>query len=234
MAHGTALARRPWAALVASLGDAAGARLPSSVTHEQARASINAADTTRDRRRLECCWQTGGRVSEVLPLRPCAVNRREDALVLANWKQRWRCDKRPTTSGGRHAVQRRRRVPCGPPAAPRHGSDPGSTVLPIWYHLSMATHAAPEPTVSLTLRLPRSVHAAAVELAAREDRTLNNLVVHLLRREAAREHEWLLREAIAQADRGEGTVVTAAMRRRLRVEIEAGTEADEALSRAGI
>ncbi|MBI3971859.1 MAG: toxin-antitoxin system HicB family antitoxin [Chloroflexi bacterium] len=98
----------------------------------------------------------------------------------------------------------------------------------------MTTPASTEPTVSLTLRLPYSLHAAAVELAAREDRTLNNLVVHLLRREAAREDERLLREAIAQADRGEGIVVAAEMRRRLRAEIEAGTNAEEALRRAGI
>jgi hypothetical protein len=76
------------------------------------------------------------------------------------------------------------------------------------------TTTTPETTVSLTLRLPRSLHAAAMELATREDRTLNNLVVHLLR--------------------GEGTVVTPAKRRRLRAEIEAGTDAELALRRAGI
>lgn len=96
------------------------------------------------------------------------------------------------------------------------------------------TTTTPETTVSLTLRLPRSLHAAAMELATREDRTLNNLVVHLLRREAARENERLLERAIAQADRGEGTVVTPAKRRRLRAEIEAGTDAELALRRAGI
>ena len=98
----------------------------------------------------------------------------------------------------------------------------------------MATPAAAEPIVSLTVRLPHSLHAAAVELAAREDRTLNNLMVHLLRREAAREDERLLKEAIARADRGEGIEVTDEMRRQLRAEIEAGTDADEALKRAGL
>ena len=91
-----------------------------------------------------------------------------------------------------------------------------------------------EATVNLTLRLPRSVHAAAVALAEREDRTLNNLVVHLLRREAEREDERLLREAVVRSGRGDGIVVTNEMRRRLRKEIEAGTEADEAFRRAGL
>jgi integrase len=87
MAQTTTLARRPAGALLA---DGAGAKLPSYVTREQARAIINAAETTRDRLLLECLWQTGGRVSEVLRLRPCDVNRREGALVLINLKQRRR------------------------------------------------------------------------------------------------------------------------------------------------
>ncbi|MGH2366898.1 MAG: tyrosine-type recombinase/integrase [Chloroflexota bacterium] len=90
MNQASTLARRPAGALVASLGDAAGAKLPSYVTRDQARAIINAAETTRDRLLLEGCWQTGGRVSEVLRLRPCDVHRREGALVLTNLKQRRR------------------------------------------------------------------------------------------------------------------------------------------------
>ena len=89
-------------------------------------------------------------------------------------------------------------------------------------------------TVNLTLRLPRALHAAAVALAEREDRTLNNLVVHLLRREASRADERLLQEAVARIDRGEGSVVTKGMRKKLRAEIETGTEAEEALRRAGL
>jgi integrase len=65
-----------------------GAKLPSYATSEQARAIINAAETTSDRLLLECFWQTSGRVSEVLPLRPCDVNRREGALILTNFTQR--------------------------------------------------------------------------------------------------------------------------------------------------
>jgi site-specific recombinase XerD len=65
---------KPAAALVAGI---AGARLPSYVSPEQARAIINAAQTTRDRLLLECFWQTGGRVSEVLRLRPCDVHRQQ-------------------------------------------------------------------------------------------------------------------------------------------------------------
>ncbi len=93
MAQNAALARRPAGALVA---DAAGAKLPSYVTREQARALINAAESTRDRLLLECFWQTGGRVSEVVRLRPCDVNRREGALVLTNLKQRRRALRQKT------------------------------------------------------------------------------------------------------------------------------------------
>ena len=93
MAGNTALARRPAGALV---GDAAGAKLPSYVTREQARAIINAAGTTRDRLLLECFWQTGGRVSEVVRLRPCDVNKREGALVLRNVEQRRRALRQKT------------------------------------------------------------------------------------------------------------------------------------------
>src|ERR671932_1090041 len=83
----TALTHRPTTAVVA---DGAGAKLPSYVTHAQARAIINAAATTRDRLLLECLWQTGGRVSEVVRLRPCDVDRKEAALLLTNLKQRRR------------------------------------------------------------------------------------------------------------------------------------------------
>src|SRR5690348_6803951 len=53
------------------VGDAqaAGDRLPSYVTREQARASINAAATTSHRLLLETHRQSGGRVTEVLRLR---------------------------------------------------------------------------------------------------------------------------------------------------------------------
>jgi integrase len=71
------LAPRPAAAPV---GGAAGARLPSYVIREQARAVINAAATTRDRLLLETLWQMGGRVTEVLRLRRCDVDEREGAL----------------------------------------------------------------------------------------------------------------------------------------------------------
>ena len=86
----------------------------------------------------------------------------------------------------------------------------------------------------MTVRLPRDVHAAAIALAERDDSTVDSLVVDLLRREAARADERLLQEAIARTDRGEGTVVTDEMRRTLRAEIEAGTEAEEAFRRAGL
>jgi integrase len=81
----TSLARRPAASLVA---EAAGEHLPSYVTREQARAIINAATTQTHRLLLECLWQSGGRISEVLRLRPCDLDEREGALVLENRKQK--------------------------------------------------------------------------------------------------------------------------------------------------
>ena len=81
----TSLARRPAASLLA---EASGERLPSYVTREQARAVINAASTQTHRLLLECLWQSGGRISEVLRLRPCDLDEREGALVLENRKQK--------------------------------------------------------------------------------------------------------------------------------------------------
>src|SRR5918912_2548012 len=81
----TSLARRPTASLLA---EAAGEHLPSYVTREQARAIINAATTQAHRLLLECLWQSGGRISEVLRLRPCDLDEREGALVLDNRKQK--------------------------------------------------------------------------------------------------------------------------------------------------
>ena len=81
----TSLARRPAASLLA---EAAGEHLPSYVTREQARAIINAATTQTHRLLLECLWQSGGRISEVLRLRPCDLDQREGALVLDNRKQK--------------------------------------------------------------------------------------------------------------------------------------------------
>ncbi len=83
-----ALVRRPTA--TAALAEAAGARLPTSVTREQARAVIAAAASTRDRLLFECLWQTGGRVTEVLRLRRGDLDARAGALRLTNLKQRRR------------------------------------------------------------------------------------------------------------------------------------------------
>jgi integrase/recombinase XerD len=81
----TSLARRPAASALAA---ATGERLPSYVTREQARAIINTATTLTHRLFLECLWQSGGSISEVLRLRPCDVDHHEGALVLENRKQR--------------------------------------------------------------------------------------------------------------------------------------------------
>ncbi len=80
-----ALAIRPAAALVAQ---AAGSSLPAYVTRDQARAIINAATSMRERLLLETLWQSGGRISEVLRLRPCDLVEAEGALSLVNLKQK--------------------------------------------------------------------------------------------------------------------------------------------------
>src|SRR5919202_6128393 len=81
----TSLAPRPAASLLVA---ASGEHLPSYVTRDQARATINAATTQTHRLLLECLWQSGGRISEVLRLRPCDLDEREGALVLDNRKQK--------------------------------------------------------------------------------------------------------------------------------------------------
>src|SRR5918912_3723804 len=81
----TSLARRPAASLLA---EASGEHLPRYVTREQARAIINAVTSQTHRLLLECLWQSGGRISEVLRLRPCDLDEHEGALVLENRKQK--------------------------------------------------------------------------------------------------------------------------------------------------
>src|SRR5712691_2579227 len=55
---------------------------------DQARAVINAATSQSHRLLLECLWQSGGRISEVLRLRPSDVDQTEGVLVLENRKQK--------------------------------------------------------------------------------------------------------------------------------------------------
>src|SRR5919202_5015523 len=81
----SALVRQPATAILAQ---AAGDRLPSYVTRDQARAIINAAATTTHRLLLETLWQSGGRVTEVLRLRPCDLDPSGPILHLVNLKQR--------------------------------------------------------------------------------------------------------------------------------------------------
>src|ERR687885_2480050 len=83
----TALATRPAMSIVA---ESAGVGLPRYVMPDQARAIINAAETTAHRLFLETLWQSGGRITEVLRLRPCDVDVHEGALRLVNLKQRRR------------------------------------------------------------------------------------------------------------------------------------------------
>jgi integrase len=118
---------------------AAPAGLPTYVAPEQARAVVDAARTTRDRLLLECLWQTGGRVSEVLRLRRCDVDAAEGALTLANLKQRRRTipAKRIYVSTGLVAALlaycRDARVPpAGPVFASRQGDRGTMTRQNVW------------------------------------------------------------------------------------------------------
>jgi predicted HicB family RNase H-like nuclease len=43
-----------------------------------------------------------------------------------------------------------------------------------------------EPNVNLVLRLPAGLHGALKDLAAREERSLNNLIIRLLRESVTR------------------------------------------------
>jgi integrase len=72
---------------------AAGTGLPRYVLPDQARAIINAAETTAHRLLLECLWQSGGRITEVLRLRPSDLDELEGALHMRNLKQRRRANK---------------------------------------------------------------------------------------------------------------------------------------------
>src|ERR671933_1105283 len=81
----SALVRQPATAILAQ---AAGDRLPSYLTREQARAIINVAATTTHRLLLETLWQSGERVTEVLRLRPCDLDPGGPILHLLNLKQR--------------------------------------------------------------------------------------------------------------------------------------------------
>jgi integrase/recombinase XerD len=83
----TALATRPAMSIVAQ---SAGVGLPRYVLPDQARRIINAAETTSHRLLLETLWQSGGRISEVVRLRPCDLDLHEGALRLVNLKQRRR------------------------------------------------------------------------------------------------------------------------------------------------
>ena len=84
-----ALATRPALSIVAE----AAAGLPRYVMPDQARAIINATETTAHRLLLETLWQSGGRITEVLRLRRCDLDVHEGALRLQNLKQRRRANR---------------------------------------------------------------------------------------------------------------------------------------------
>jgi integrase/recombinase XerD len=79
---------RPPATAIAAVS--AGAGLPRFVTRDQATAIVNGARRTMHRLLIQTLWESGGRVSEVLRLRPADVDRHDGALRLVNLKQRRR------------------------------------------------------------------------------------------------------------------------------------------------
>jgi integrase len=87
-----ALVKRSALSIVAEAAGASSS-LPRYVLPEQARAIINAAQTTQHRLLLEALWQSGGRITEVLRLRPCDLDTLEGALHLQNLKQRRRANR---------------------------------------------------------------------------------------------------------------------------------------------
>lgn len=71
---------------------------PEALTPDQVRSIIDAATCERDRLLLRVLWAVGGRISEVLELRPTDVDR--GALVLANRKNPGRLVKRVALPSG--------------------------------------------------------------------------------------------------------------------------------------
>ncbi len=67
---------------------ALGSSPPAYVTRDNVRAMVASCETTRDRLLLQTLWESGGRVSEVLALRSCDIDRDQAALSLTNLKQR--------------------------------------------------------------------------------------------------------------------------------------------------
>lgn len=62
-------------------------RLPVYVTADEARAIINRAESFKERLLLETIWQTGGRISEALRIRPADVSTDDGTIQLVNLKQ---------------------------------------------------------------------------------------------------------------------------------------------------
>jgi integrase len=63
-------------------------KLPLPLTRDQFLRLLGAAQTTQHRLLLRCLWETGGRVTEVLAVRPCDVDKAEGAIRMLNRKQR--------------------------------------------------------------------------------------------------------------------------------------------------
>jgi integrase len=79
-----ALAPLPSVAIVAA---AVAGGVPAYVNREQVAAIVAVLPTMRHRLLVRALWQSGGRATEVLRLRPCDLDRAEGALLLDNLKQ---------------------------------------------------------------------------------------------------------------------------------------------------
>ncbi len=77
----------------AALQSAMAAPLPKYMTAEEVRRVINEAGNDRDRLLLECLWQLGGRVSEILQLKPSDIDFTSGTARLMTLKRRKRMER---------------------------------------------------------------------------------------------------------------------------------------------
>src|SRR5438132_2171410 len=78
--------------------------LPMPITREQYRAILAAARSIDHRLLIQTLWQTGGRIGEVLHLRPCDLSEVDGSIHLPNEKQRRRENRSKTVYVSRDLV----------------------------------------------------------------------------------------------------------------------------------
>lgn len=63
-------------------------KLPKYFSYDEVRSIIDQTSNPRDRLLLECLWQTGGRVSEVIQLTPGSIDFANDTIRVVTLKRR--------------------------------------------------------------------------------------------------------------------------------------------------